>query len=136
MKNLVNLAIEQIEKSYSPYSNFAVGCALLAENGEIYTGSNIENAAFSPTLCAERVAFANAIHAGNRNFKAIAIAGFKKDEEEGHTFPCGMCRQTMAEFVEKDFELYIAKNRKGEYTKHTFSELLPYSFGKSDITIS
>ncbi|MCL2611233.1 MAG: cytidine deaminase [Defluviitaleaceae bacterium] len=133
MQNLVDIAIKQTEKSYSPYSNFTVGCALLTKDGEIYTGANIENAAFSPTLCAERVAFASSIHAGNTKFIAIAIAGFKRGEEEGHTFPCGMCRQTMAEFVDKDFKLYIAKNKKGEYTEHTFEELLPYSFGKSDL---
>ena len=133
MKSLIDLAIKQTEKSYSPYSNFEVGSALLTASGEIYTGANIENAAFSPTLCAERVAFANAIHSGNTEFKAIAIAGFKRGESEGHTFPCGMCRQTMAEFVDKDFKIYIAKNKEGEYTEHTFEELLPYSFGKADL---
>ena len=133
MKELVELAIKQTEKSYSPYSNFEVGCALLTEGDEIFTGSNIENAAYSPTICAERVAISSAVHKGYRSFKKIAIAGFKKGEEEGHTFPCGVCRQTLAEFVDDDFIFYIATNKKGDYTEHKFSEILPFSFGKSDL---
>ncbi|MCL1925157.1 MAG: cytidine deaminase [Defluviitaleaceae bacterium] len=132
-QDLINIAIEQTKKSYSPYSNFEVGCALQTKNGNIYTGSNIENAAFSPTLCAERVAIAAAVHNGEKEFKAIAIAGFKKGEEKGHTFPCGVCRQTLAEFCDKDFKLIIAKNKNGEHTEHTFEELFPHSFGKNNL---
>lgn len=133
MRELVDLAIRQTEKSYSPYSNFEVGCAIVATDGEVFTGSNIENAAYSPTICAERVAISAAVHKGYRNFKSIAIAGFKKGEEEGHTFPCGVCRQTLAEFVDDDFIIYIAKNKKGDYTEHKFSDILPYSFGKKEL---
>ena len=98
-EELYRLADEARKKAYAPYSKITVGAALLAKSGKIYTGSNIENAAFSPSICAERVAFCAAIHAGERDFVAIAVAGGEEGKGAKDSFPpCGVCRQVMAEF--------------------------------------
>lgn len=129
---LVNTALLAREKSYSPYSGFKVGAALLTADGEIFTGANVENAAYTPTVCAERVAFFTAVHAGKREFKAIAVVGGKASEPvSDFTAPCGVCRQVMAEFADTDFEIILYNGK--DVKSYTFPELLPESFGKSNL---
>lgn len=125
-KDLCKAAIEALENSYSPYSNCRVGAALLCENGRVYTGCNIENAAFSPTICAERTAFAKAVSEGERNFSAIAVAGSKNSALTAFS-PCGVCRQVMAEFCEKDFKILVVTNNQN-FEEYTLEQLLPSSF--------
>ncbi|MCL2035054.1 MAG: cytidine deaminase [Oscillospiraceae bacterium] len=128
--NLVLKAIEARKSSYSPYSSFMVGSALLTKSGKVFCGCNIENAGFSPTNCAERTAFFKAVSEGERDFTAIAVAGWGKDEEPAQAFPCGVCRQVMREFCDPEtFKVLVAKNDKGGYTEHTLNALLPHSFG-------
>ncbi len=123
-KELYFLANKAREKSYSPYSNITVGAAILTKSGKVYLGANIENAAYSPTVCAERVALFSAIADGERDFSAIAIAGGKCGEPPKKSFsPCGVCRQVMAEFCTRDFQIIL-----GEDEAHSFSDLLPYTF--------
>ena len=128
MKNidLCKMAIAALENSYSPYSNCKVGAALLCKNGNIYTGCNIENASFSPTICAERVAFSKAISEGEREFVVIAIAG-KKDFNLIPFSPCGVCRQVMTEFCAPDFTVLVVTG-EGTYSQYTLDSLLPNSF--------
>lgn len=123
---LVKKAYEAMQYSYSPYSGFKVGAALLCKNGNIYTGCNIENSAYSPTNCAERTAFFKAISEGERDFKAIAIVGGKDGEITDHCYPCGVCRQVMAEFCDRDFEI-ITASPEGIKT-YTLKDLLPEAF--------
>ncbi len=127
---LVSKAMDARKMAYAPYSKFAVGAALLAKSGEIYTGCNIESAAYTPTNCAEQTAFFKAISEGERDFLAIAVVGGKVDEEICEFCPpCGVCRQVMAEFCEADeFEIILAKDRE-DMKIFTLSELLPMSFG-------
>lgn len=113
------------ESSYSPYSKFRVGAALLLTNGDIFTGCNIEVSSYSMTCCAERVALFKAISEGNNEFKAIAIVG-GFDDVNKPCMPCGACRQVMAEFCQPDFKI-ILKNNDG-FEEYTLSELLPKSF--------
>ena len=126
-KELVLKATEAKKNSYSPYSNFSVGAALLCDDGEIFTGVNVENVSFSLTNCAERTAFFKAISEGKRNFSAIAVAG-------GDSFlpPCGACRQVMSEFCDKDFRIIFVKN-ENEYITKTLEEILPFSFSEVDM---
>ncbi len=128
MKNidLCKMAIAALENSYSPYSSCKVGAALLCKNGKIYTGCNIENASFSPTICAERVAFSKAVSEGEREFSMLAIAG-KKGFALTPFSPCGVCRQVMAEFCAPDFTVLVVTG-KDTYSKYTLGELLPNSF--------
>jgi len=126
-KELVKLAIEARNKSYSPYSKFKVGAALLTSEGNIYTGCNIESSSFSPTICAERTALAKAVSSGDKNFVKIAIIG-SADE---YTYPCGVCRQFLREFA-NDMEIIIAKN-ENEFKKTSLTKLLPNSFGPEDL---
>lgn len=126
-KELCALAVKAMDNAYAPYSGYCVGAALLAENGKVYTGCNIENAAYSPTVCAERTAIFKAVSEGERDFAAIAVAGGKDGVIEGVFPPCGVCRQVMAEFCKEDFIVLFVKC-DGEYEKYTFSELLPLSF--------
>jgi cytidine deaminase len=124
---LLEKAKEAKKNSYSPYSGFAVGAALLCGSGKVYTGCNIENGAFSPTCCAERVAFFKAISEGERDFKAIAIVGGEADGEEKFCPPCGVCRQVMSEFVDSEnFKIYLVRN--GKIEEYTMSEILPLAF--------
>ena len=120
-------------RSYSPYSGYSVGAALLCADGKIFTGCNIENAAFSPTNCAERTAFFKAISVGEKEFKAIAVVGNKKGalpETWEFCTPCGVCRQVMLEFVNPDeFLIYSGKGK--EIRTFTLKELLPESFAPS-----
>ena len=109
MTRLVAAAMQAREKSYAPYSGFSVGAALLTDDGAVFLGANIENASFSPTLCAERVAFGAAIAAGYRKFSRIAVVGGKKNADPAGAFPpCGVCRQVMAEFCNDDFEILLS----------------------------
>lgn len=129
-KELFDKAVKAREKSYSPYSGYSVGAALLCSDGTVYTGCNIENAAYSPTVCAERVAIFKAVSDGRRDFEAMAIAG-GKDGIDPCT-PCGVCRQVMAEFCSADcFEL-ILKGIDGLY-RIRLGELLPGGFGPDNL---
>ena len=136
MKELVKKALEAQKFSYSPYSNFQVGAALLTKTGKVYTGCNVENAAFSPTNCAERTAFFKAVSEGETDFTAIAIVGSLKDakeEEREYCAPCGVCRQVMAEFCNiKNFKVILGKS-EDEYKEYTLEEILPLAFTKDDI---
>lgn len=130
---LIRLAGIARQRSYSPYSRYKVGAALLCASGNIYTGCNIENAAFSPTVCAERVAFFKAISEGETKFVAIAIVGGANDTPDSEVSPCGVCRQVMMEFCSpEEFKIFLLKN-ENEYTELTLSELLPYGFGKGNV---
>lgn len=126
-KELVLKAIDAMKNSYSPYSDFKVGAALLTENGKIYTGCNIENVAFGPSICAERVAFFKAISEGEKNFSKIAVVGGKDGIISSSTPPCGVCRQVMREFCDDDFEILIVKESEN-YDKVLLKDLLPNSF--------
>lgn len=130
-KELIMLAGKARRSSYSPYSDYAVGAALLCADGTVYLGCNIENAAFSPTVCAERTAFFKAVSEGKRDFLKIAIVGGKADEADGFSPPCGVCRQVMSEFCGKDFEVILL--RDGKIITKTFEEILPLNFDSSMI---
>ena len=127
-KSLALAAIEAMKKSYSPYSHFTVGAALLTKEGKIYTGANIENASYTPTVCAERNAIFTAVHNGERNFEAIAIVGGHNGDIKGVTAPCGVCRQVMSEFCSPDFKVILVTSNEGDYEETTLGELLPYTF--------
>ncbi len=127
---LLQKAIEARRLSYSPYSHYQVGACLLCADGTLYSGCNIENAAFGPSICAERTAIFKAISEGKRAFSAIAIVGGPKHTEENKlnpAYPCGVCRQVMAEFCSPDFHIYCGTPE--EYETFTLDELLPKSFG-------
>lgn len=132
-QELIKRAIEAREKSYSPYSGFQVGAALLTSEGEVYTGCNIENASYTPTICAERTAIFKAVSEGKSNYKKIAIVGSPKGELTQYAFPCGVCRQVMMEFTDPNqFEVLVAKSET-EYKKYKLSELLPEGFGPDNL---
>lgn len=126
-KELIKLAIEASEKAYIPYSGCSVGAALLTKDGKVYQGCNIENAAFSPTICAERVAFSKAVFEGERQFEKIAIFGKTPNGVKDYFYPCGVCRQVMAEFCDEDFMLIIAKS-EDDYLSKSLKEVLPFMF--------
>ena len=129
-RELLSLAEKARKRSYSPYSGISVGAALLAKSGKAYVGTNVENVAYSPSLCAERCAFGTAIAAGERDFSAIAVVGGKAGEPAEKLFsPCGVCRQVMAEFCKEDFEIILS-----EEESFNLSELLPsgFDFGKHE----
>ncbi|NLP33942.1 MAG: cytidine deaminase [Clostridiales bacterium] len=129
VKNLIRAAIEGMEKAYTPYSQFQVGAALLTKEQKIYTGCNIENAAYTPTNCAERTAFFKAISEGERNFAAIAVVGGKNGVLTDYTPPCGVCRQVMREFVDPRRFLVIVAKSEEDYLLYFLEELLPLGFG-------
>ncbi|HHU74352.1 MAG TPA: cytidine deaminase [Clostridiales bacterium] len=133
VKNLIREAIEASKHSYSPYSNFCVGAALLTTNQKVYTGCNIENVAYSPTNCAERTAFFKAISEGDRNFAAIAIVGGKAGALTDYCPPCGVCRQVIREFVDPEKFLVILAKSEDDYLLYFLEELLPLSFGPEHI---
>jgi len=127
MKQLIQKALEARGNSYAPYSGFMVGAALECADGSLYLGCNIENAAYSPTNCAERTAFFKAVSEGKREFTRIAIVGGKEGEMVAPS-PCGVCLQVMAEFCDADtFQVIMAKSDE-EYTIKKLGELLPCSF--------
>ena len=125
-EKLCQLAIEAMGHSYSPYSGYRVGAALLCEDGSVYQGCNIENASYTPTICAERTAIFKAVYDGHRDFAAIAICGGKDGVIEGLFPPCGVCRQVMREFCRDDFLVYLVKPQG--YEVRTLAQLLPDSF--------
>lgn len=128
---LITLAVEARKQAYAPYSTFRVGAALLGKSGKIYTGCNVENAAYTPTNCAERTAVFKAVSEGEREFSAIAIVGGKGDAPADFCAPCGVCRQVLAEFCEPDFRILLGTPEN--IKTYTFAELLPCSFGKNDL---
>ncbi len=129
-KELMKKALEARRLAYAPYSHYLVGACLLCTDGSIYTGCNIENSAFGPSICAERTALFKAISEGKRDFSAIAIVGGPETAEENAlspAYPCGVCRQVMAEFCKENFRIYCGTPEKLE--EYTLTELLPKSFG-------
>lgn len=127
-KELILKAFQGRKNAYAPYSGFKVGAAVLTEDGNIYTGCNIENASYGATNCAERTAIFKAVSEGHENVKAIAIVG----EKNKYTYPCGICRQVMAEFALPDIKIILAKNER-EYIVKTLDEILPGAFTKKDL---
>lgn len=133
VERLIGTAIRQLDFSYAPYSGFKVGAALLTKNGEIYTGCNIENAAYTPTNCAERTAFFKAVSEGVREFRAICIVGGKDGVLTEYAAPCGVCRQVMMEFCDPEtFRIILAVDPEN-YDIFTLKELLPLGFGPSNL---
>ena len=127
IETLIEEAFAARKMAYTPYSHFQVGAALLTEKGGIYRGCNIENAAFTPTNCAERTAFFKGISEGVRAFRAIAIAGGRQGALSDYVMPCGVCRQVMAEFCKADFEILLAKDTEN-WKSYTLEQLLPERF--------
>ena len=125
-EQLVSMAKEAMTHAYAPYSGYQVGAALLCADGSVYCGCNIENASFTPTVCAERTAFFKAVYDGHRDFSAIAVCGGKDGVITSQFPPCGVCRQVMREFCEDDFTLYLVSPEGFETV--TLSQILPYSF--------
>ncbi len=133
IKKLVQSAIDQLKYAYAPYSNFKVAAALLGKNGKVYLGSNIENAAYTPSNCAERTAFFKAVSEGVTEFDAIAIVGGKNGILTDFTAPCGVCRQVMAEFCNpEEFQIILALNPEN-YQIFLLKELLPMGFGPRNL---
>ena len=130
-EELIELAHEAMNHAYVPYSGYRVGAALLTRDGQVYQGCNIENASYTPTVCAERSAFFKAIYDGVRDFSAIAVAGGKDGIITGFFPPCGVCRQVMREFCRDDFTIYMV-GPNGSYLKKTLNEILPYSFSAAE----
>ena len=131
-QTLCNKAKEAMKNAYAPYSAFKVGAALLCDDGSIYTGCNIENSSYTPTVCAERVAVFKAVSDGKRKFSAIAVCGGKDGiltDKPCH--PCGVCRQVLSEFCGKDFRVYVAS--KDDVKEYTLCDLLPHGFGVEDL---
>lgn len=127
-EELCAAAREMLSRAYAPYSHFPVGAALECEDGTVYTGCNVENAAYSPGCCAERTAVVKAVSEGHRRFRRIAITA----DSDRFCAPCGVCRQVLREFA-PDLEVLLV-NGKGEIKELTLPQLLPYSFGSEDLT--
>ena len=133
-QELIREAIAARKRSYSPYSHFQVGAALLGRSGKVYTGCNIENAAYTPTNCAERTAFFKAISEGEKEFEMIAIVGgLAKSARTDYCPPCGVCRQVMAEFCDpKAFRVLMARTET-DYRECSLEEVLPFGFTKEEL---
>ena len=133
VEKLIDTAIEQLKFSYTPYSNFKVGAALLTKSGKIYTGCNIENASYTPTNCAERTAFFKAVSEGVKEFQAICVVGGRDGVLTGYAAPCGVCRQVMMEFCDPEtFQIILAVS-KDKYDIFALKELLPLGFGPANL---
>lgn len=134
-EELIKSAMEARKKAYAPYSGYRVGAAVLTNELRIYTGCNVENAAYSPGICAERTAIYKAVSEGWRKFRAIAVVGgSQEDTSEAFAFPCGVCRQVMREFANpEDFLVIVAKNA-ADYKVYLLSQLLPESFGPENLS--
>ena len=130
-RELLQCAIEAREMAYAPYSGFRVGAALVGKSGKIYQGCNVENAAYSPTNCAERTAIFKAVSEGEREFVSIAIVGGMDETIADFCAPCGVCRQVLAEFCGPDFRVVLGTPEKPQ--AFAFKDLLPYGFGKNDL---
>lgn len=129
---LIKNAVKARENSYAPYSKYKVGAALLTKSGKVYLGCNVENASYTPTICAERNAFFKAISEGEMEFEMIAIVGGKEGEDlSTNCTPCGVCRQVMTEFCSKDFLVILGTPEK--YKAYRLEELMPYSFTKTEL---
>lgn len=128
-QKLVQMAMEAKEHAYVPYSHFRVGAALLTKEGKIYQGCNIENAGYTPTNCAERTAFFKAVYEGERQFEAIAVNG----DADDYLYPCGVCRQVMAEFCDPKTFRILVSNKNGDYKAFTLAELLPGAFTPKEL---
>lgn len=127
-EKLIEAALIAREKAYVPYSHFKVGAALITEDGRLFTGCNIENASYGAANCAERTAIFKAMSEGYTTINALAVVG----DVENYTYPCGICRQVIAEFSNKDTVVIIAKS-KSEYLVKTIKEILPGAFTKDDL---
>lgn len=133
LDTLIEKALEMRSYSYTPYSNYAVGACLLTDDDKLYTGCNIENATFTPTVCAERTAFFKAVSEGKKSFKAIAVTGgIAGKDPTDYAYPCGVCRQVMKEFCSDDFLIIVAIS-KDDYKVFKLNELLPAGFGKESL---
>ena len=133
IEEMIDQAIRQMDFSYVPYSRFRVGAALLAKNGKLYTGCNIENAAYTPTNCAERTAFFKAVSEGVTEFDGICVVGGKDGVLTDYASPCGVCRQVMREFCQPDhFRIILAKDEE-HWKEYSLSELLPEGFGPENL---
>ena len=133
-KTLIQTAIKALPGSYVPYSHFHVAAALLCKDQTVYTGINIENAAYSPTICAERSAFVRAFNDGKREFEAIVICGGNDGIVSDYCPPCGVCRQVMREFCDpKTFRIILAKSPE-EYKEFTLEQFLPMGFGPENLS--
>ncbi len=130
-KELMERAIAAREMAYAPYSGFRVGAALLGKSGKVYTGCNVENAGYSPTNCAERTALFKAVSEGEREFLSIAIVGGRGETIADLCAPCGVCRQALAEFCDKDFRIILGNGESLQI--YALDELLPLAFGKGDL---
>ncbi len=134
---LIREALEARKKSYSPYSHYQVGAALLGKDGTIFRGCNIENAAYGPSNCAERTAFFKAVSEGCREFTAIAIVGGKAELTDesllDYAYPCGVCRQVMREFCDPESFLVLVGRNETDYSVHSLKELLPEAFGPDNL---
>ena len=133
IQELISAAMAQLERAYAPYSHFKVGAALRTEEGRIYTGCNIENAAYTPTNCGERTAFFKAVSEGERSFRAICIVGGMDGVPTDYTAPCGVCRQVMMEFCSpEEFEVILARGAE-DYQVYKLKDLLPCGFGPGNL---
>ena len=130
-QELYELAVSARQRAYAPYSHFTVGAALLTKAGKVYLGCNVENAAYGAVNCAERTAFFTAVCEGERDFAAIAIAGGREGQTGDVCAPCGICRQVMAEFCGKDFEIVLGSPEGIKV--YSLDEILPLSFTKDDL---
>ena len=130
-EQLVSMAKEAMTHAYAPYSGFKVGAALLCADGTVYQGCNIENASYTPTICAERTAFFKAVYDGHRDFSAIAVCGGKNGVITDIFPPCGVCRQVMREFCEDDFLIYLI-GADGTWQERTLAQILPDSFSAKE----
>lgn len=128
---LIQMAIDNVDNSYAPYSKFQVSAALLTKDGNIYLGNNVENSAYGNSICAERTAFLKAVTDGQRKFDSIAIVAKYKGKIQNLTWPCGSCRQVMREFVDDDFMLYFLNDEN--IVGYRFDEILPHSFGSNNL---
>ncbi|MBE7082443.1 MAG: cytidine deaminase [Clostridiales bacterium] len=124
---LIKMAFKARENSYSPYSNYKVGAALLAKSGKVYLGANIENCAYGPSNCAERSAIFSALSNGEREFEKLAIVGTSDDI----CYPCGVCRQVIAELL-PTADIICAKD-ENKYEVHKIGDLLPHAFSPKDV---
>lgn len=134
VRELIRSAMEARKKAYAPYSGYMVGAAVLTGDLRIYTGCNIENASYTPTICAERTAIFKAVSEGKRTLKAVAVAGSPKGEEiSQYSYPCGVCRQVMREFGDPESLVVIVARGEQDYKLYRLSELLPESFGPDQL---
>lgn len=130
-KELMVAANEARKFAYTPYSHFKVGAALLTKSGKLYTGCNIENSSYTPTVCAERTAVFKAVSEGESDFAVIAVVGGKEENPLEFCSPCGVCRQVLAEFCGEDFRILLGNPEN--FLSYTVDEILPFSFTKKDL---